>query len=226
MTRALALCRRTDIELVHLEAGLAKPFGECRIRTRRPNRQHASRPQRAVNGLQSLHVIKRVIRLADQSFRAVVDIEQDRIESADVRSNDLDCIGFVNARARIGKALAKKSCHRTSGPGDHGRHQFGHHDPRIRAQHRKRGTEREPHAQSADQQIRTFDRFDSSARQRRKRLFRAAEPAVHQFIRAQHHRKIIAPLHQTKFDFRPRHARGIDLQPRNHDYNSAGFAGL
>ena len=61
-----------------------------------------------------------------------------------------------------------------------------------------------------------LDRFDLSAGERRKRLLRSAEAAVHQFVRAQHHREFGAPSHQTKFDVGAGHACRIDLQPGNH----------
>src|SRR5260370_27039136 len=64
--------------------------------------------------------------------------------------------------------------------------------------------------------MRTLDRLDSSARERGQRLFRSAEPAVHQLVRTQHHGELGAPSHQTKFDVCARYACGIDLQPRNH----------
>jgi len=40
--------------------------------------------------------------------------------------------------------------------------------------------------------------------------------AVHQLVLAEHHREFFAPSHQAKLDVGTRHARRIDLQPRNH----------
>ena len=60
------------------------------------------------------------------------------------------------------------------------------------------------------------DRFDLSAGERGKRLLGSAEPAVHQFVGAQHHREFSASSHQAKFDVRAGHGCRIDLLPRNH----------
>ena len=89
-------------------------------------------------------------------------------------------------------------------------------DPRVASKHGERGTEREAHAQSADQQLRPLDRPQPLAGERGQRLLRSAEPAVHQFVRTQHHREFSAPSHQAKLDLCAGHARRIDLQPWNH----------
>src|SRR3954447_2548504 len=57
VARAFALCRGAHIDLVHLEPGLAQSFAERRIRSRRPNRQHAARSQRPVYRLQPFRIV-------------------------------------------------------------------------------------------------------------------------------------------------------------------------
>jgi len=161
-------------------------------------------------------VIERIIGFADQRFGAVIDIEQDCIERRRLRLNHLDNIGTADAGARIVKTVAEQAGHRTPGPRDHGRHQLGHHDPRISSEHRQRGTQRKSHAQAADQQLRTLHRFDPLAGKRGQRLFGAAEAAVHQFARTEHHGEFGTSLHQAKFDVCAGNGCGIDLQPGNH----------
>ena len=65
--------------------------------------------------------------------------------------NHLNDVGLPNARAGIVKTFAEHICHRTSRPRNYGGHKLGHHDSRLGSQHGKRGAEREPHAQPADQ---------------------------------------------------------------------------
>src|SRR6202043_4231957 len=80
MVRAAALCGGAHAYFVDNEAGVAKPPGKRAIGPRRPDREHAAPAQRAVDRLQSLRMIERIIGFADQRFGAVIDIEQDCIE--------------------------------------------------------------------------------------------------------------------------------------------------
>jgi hypothetical protein len=137
--------------LVHGEAGFAKPFGKQGMRPRRPNRQHAAGPQCPADGFQPLQIVERIVGFADQTLGAIVDIEQDRIKRRRMGLNHLDDVCGENACAGIGKAIAEDVSHWTLRPRDHGGHKLGHHDPGSGSQHGERGAECEPHAQSADQ---------------------------------------------------------------------------
>ena len=216
MAGAAALGGSADGDFVDVEAGGAKPLGKCRMRARRPDREHAARPQRAADRCQSRQIVQRIIGLADQPLRAVVDIEQDGVERRGARCDHLDDVSAQNAGARIVEAVAEDFRHRPPRPGDHGGHQFRHRDPRLRPQHRERGAQRKAHAQPADQQMRRLDGFQSSTGQRRQRLLRSREAAAHQLVLAEFHGKLGAALHQAQFDVRAGHACRIDLFPRNH----------
>ena len=69
------------------------------VRSRRPYREYAARLQRGMGSPQSGEVIKRIVRLARQAFRAVVDIEQNGVvgcrggldEKADIRRRNMWC---------------------------------------------------------------------------------------------------------------------------------------
>src|ERR1700720_437430 len=64
--------------------------------------------------------------------------------------------------------------------------------------------------------MRALDAVDPSTGERRERLLRSAETAVHQLVLTEHHRELGAPSHQTKFDVGTGHSGRLDLQPRNH----------
>ncbi len=226
MTRAAALGGGAHRDLIHIEAGVAQPFGKSRMRPRGPDREHAAPLQRPMDRLQSPGIIKRVVGLADQAFRAVVDIEQDGVERRRFRCNHLDDIGAQDARARVVEAVAEDSGHRPLRPGDHGGHQLGHRDPRFRPQHREGCAQREAHAQPADQQMRRLDGFQPSAGQRRQRLLRSGEAAAHQLVLSEFHGKFDAALHQAEFEVGAGHACRIDLFPWNHPGLLRRFGGL
>src|ERR1700760_984971 len=79
----------------------SKPAREGGMRPRRPHGEHTARPQRPADGLQSLRIIERIIGLADQALRPVVDIEQDRIERGSARPDHIGNIGLANVDARV-----------------------------------------------------------------------------------------------------------------------------
>src|SRR5690349_18982684 len=74
VARAAALARRADVDLVDLEACATKALCERRIGPGRPDGQHATGPQRRVRRLQSGCAVKRIIGLAGQPLRPVVDV--------------------------------------------------------------------------------------------------------------------------------------------------------
>ena len=80
MARAAALGGGAHRDFVHLEPGVAKPPGEFRDSgpTTRPRaRRRAAAP---LQRLKARAIVEPVVGLAGQPVRAVVDIEQDRVE--------------------------------------------------------------------------------------------------------------------------------------------------
>jgi hypothetical protein len=108
MARAAALGGGAYGNLIHIEASVAKPFGKQRVRPGRPHRKHAARPQGPVDRLQPVRIIERIIGFADQALRPVIDIEQDRIERARIRLNDIDNIGAPDAGPGIVKTVPEQ----------------------------------------------------------------------------------------------------------------------
>ena len=198
-----------------------KPLCECRIGPGRPDGQNAARPQRGVRRLQPGWIVERIIGLAGQAFRTVIDVEQDGIELRTVGADDFGNIGFPDAHAGIAKAVAKNFRHRAARPGDDGRDKFNHHDLRLVAERTERGTQRKAHAEAADEQMRFCDLFDLLRRERRQCGLRAREAAVHQLVGAEHDGELLAAAHQAEFIVGAGNAGGVDLFPGNH---AAGFS--
>ena len=67
-------------DLVYLETGSNEAFGESTVGTRRPHAEHSFGPERPVGHVQPGPGVEPVITLLGQSLRAVVDVQQDRIE--------------------------------------------------------------------------------------------------------------------------------------------------
>ena len=169
-------------------------------------------------------VVQPVIGLAGQAFGAVVDIEQDGIESARMTRDHVGDIHLLDAHAGIAQAVAENLRHRASCPGNDRRHQLGHHNLRLGPKHLERGPQREAHAEATDQEMRRCDLLDFLRSKRRQRLFRARQTAVHQLVGAEHDRELAATPHQTQFIFGAGNPRGIDLFPWN-DAAACNMAG-
>ncbi len=175
-----------------------------------------------MGGAQSFEVIEPVIGGSGQPGGAVVDIEQDRIKSRTTTPDERNDVGFAEAHARIGQAVAEDRRHRTSGPGQDGRHQLGHDDPGIRSEHAERGAQREAHAQSADQYPRTRAGLNSLASHGGERRFGSAKTAVHQLVLTEPDREFGTTPHEPKLAAAARHLRGIDAGPGNHGSSCSG----
>ena len=133
-----------------------------------------------------------------------------------MRADDFGDIGFADADAGIAQAVAKNFRHRTARPGDDRRHQFGHHDLRLAAEHGERRTQRKAHAEAADEHMRLCDLFDLLRRERRERGLRAREAAVHQLVGAEHDGELLAAAHQAEFILGAGNAGGVEFFPGNH----------
>ena len=97
------------------------------------------------------------------------------------------------------RLVAEHLGHRPARPCDDRRHQFSDDDPRVGPERDQRGTKREAHAQSADQDSRRLAAANSLAGHGRERLLGAAETAVHQLVLAEHDREFGAALLQAQF---------------------------
>jgi hypothetical protein len=91
-----------------------------------------------VRRLQSCRTVERIIGLAGQAFRTVIDVEQNGIEFRTVRADDFGNIGFPDAHAGVAEAIAKDFRHRAARPGDDGRDEFDHQDLRLVAERTQR----------------------------------------------------------------------------------------
>jgi hypothetical protein len=103
----------------------------------------------------------------------------------------------MNAHTRIRQAAAVEFGHRSFGPTNNGGHKLCHDDPSVGWELLQGSSEREAHAEPADQQSRLRPAPDPRARQRGERLFRCADAAVHQLDCAQHDGKLGASLLQA-----------------------------
>lgn len=133
-----------------------------------------------------------------------------------------------NPYARIRQACTEDLHHRTPGPCQNGRDQFGDNNSGRWSEHGKRGAKREAHTQPADQYLRPIAGLNSLASNRRERFFGAAETAVHQFVVAQPDGEFGATLHETEFTASAGHLCHIEQRPGNHrialpDVSRSGF---
>jgi hypothetical protein len=89
--------------------------------------------------------------------------------------------------------------HRAARPLDDVRDEFDDGEPRLRAETRQRGAQREAHAVAADEQMRRLLVLKPIARQQRQRFFRAAEAARHQLIGTERDDEIGVALVEAQF---------------------------
>ena len=81
MPRA-ALAIGAGFDLLDRKSRLPEPLRETRVRSLRPDGQHAAGLERGARGGKARHIVETVIGLAGEPFRAIVDIEQDRVVGA------------------------------------------------------------------------------------------------------------------------------------------------
>src|SRR5437870_11729909 len=107
MTCAAAPSGGADVDFVDVKTGEAQAFCKWRVGSGGPDRQNALRPQRRPSHFQSGQVVERIIGLADQALRTVIDIQQDRVERPRVRAHYVENVALQYARTRIIQAAGK-----------------------------------------------------------------------------------------------------------------------
>ena len=147
-----------------LKPALRRRSANCSVRRRRPHGEDAARPERRSGGAQAAGVVEAVVRLAHQSFRAVVDVEEDRVESRPAPGDDAGDIAFADGDAGVAQASPEQLRHRAPRPRHDGGHHFGDEDARVRTELREGGAERETHSEAADEDPRLLDAADPARR--------------------------------------------------------------
>jgi len=143
-------------------------------------------------------IVERIIRFADQTFRAVNRHRENRIERRAMRCNDIDDVCLPNCWHEDRQGYRQRCLPSDLSPRDHGRHEFA---TMIRASLPSTASAARrvnPMPSPPISKMRIVDRFDSSAGECGERFLRPTEAAAHQFVLAQHHGELGTSLHQTK----------------------------
>ena len=75
VARATASAGGADVDFIDVETCASKALGECRVGSRRPDGEHAPRPQRRPRRLQPTRIVERIVAFPGQPFRPVVDVK-------------------------------------------------------------------------------------------------------------------------------------------------------
>ena len=99
--------------------------------------------------------VEPVVSDMDQTVRAIVHIEQDRIILTTRSGDDLVDIADIDVRARVVEAVAEQMRERSARPFHDLGHKFAHDDASIARHDAERRAQGEAHAEPADQHVRT-----------------------------------------------------------------------
>ncbi len=165
----------------------------------------------------------RVLCGRGEGGRAVVDVEQHRVEAARALAQRGGDVADRYLDPPILQRMLRQRSQRPAIPLDHRRHQLRDDDGGVGRQHVEGRAQREPHAEAADQDARLVAGSRPGAAKRRERFLRAVHAARHQRLAAcQDH--VLGPLTGEAHVLAVGGAGLTEQLPRSHDPASASAA--
>ena len=122
---AVASAIRSHLDFINFETGMAQPSDECRLKTRRPNRQCTAPLQRSVGGSQPRQAVEPIVTLSDYHRRAVINIKHDGIVGTAGSLYQLDNAGYMKFNPCVVKLAAGEIGKHSPVPLNHGWYQLG-----------------------------------------------------------------------------------------------------
>ena len=177
---AAGMGARAAVFDLYLKSGAGQQPFKCGIGGGGPEGHTSSRLKRGTRRCKARVVVETVVGSHGQTGGAVIDVEEDGVESARVLSNHFGDVLLEDFHPRVRHGAGSERVKRISIPGDDGSQDFGHLDCRIGGEDGKRRPKGKAEAQASDQHAGTCSRFQVGAGQARERFLRGVLTSGHE----------------------------------------------